>query len=111
MAFPSEESKLISGPAFKACAKKFVLRNKARAATRKDRHFGGESRFRSWFTWLVWCIGRAAMSQGWFVESTDVGSISVRNSGTKDHLLEILLTSHTSGKGEWLCIRRWSIRE
>jgi hypothetical protein len=51
------------------------------------------------------------MSQGWFVESTDVGSISVRNSGTKDHLLEILLTSHTSGKGEWLCIRRWSIRE
>ena len=37
MAFPSKESKLIAGSAFKAWLhKRFVLRNKIRAVTRKE---------------------------------------------------------------------------
>jgi hypothetical protein len=49
--------------------------------------------------------------------STDVERIFVHNSGTKDHLLEILLGSRLSrtaiqhGFVSQLCIRRWSIRE
>ena len=48
--------------------------------------------------------------------STDVERIFVHNSGTKDHLLEILLgsrlrTAIQHGFVSQLCIRRWSIRE
>ena len=61
-----------------AQCKRFVLHNKTRAVTRKDtKHFGGESRFCSWFTWLVWCVGRAYRSQGCFAMSTDVRRIFV----------------------------------
>ena len=93
--------------------KRFVLRNKTREVTRKHKHCGGASRFCSWFAWLVWDADRTYNSQGWFAMSSEVGSIFVRNSGTKDHLLEIPLGSRlrkTKGLVSQLCIRRRSIR-
>ena len=86
MAFPSKESKLISGPSFKTCARgSYCETRQGRSRAKIDTL---AMRLASVLGLPGFCLAGVKTEM-----STDVGSTFVRNSGTKDHLLEMRRTA------------------